>query len=310
MVVNVILTSYVFDVNECLSKIIVLSEPMKLNMVKLLANYPKVKVLFRIILFWIVFVGLFITVSTLYSFFPALNSRAQGLRNGITGTLIAFFVTWIFLKFEKRSFKEFGLFWERNSFFRFIKGILLGTAIFAVIFLSLLQWSPLQVLKNNKGVDIWMLVSYLSIYPLALMEEIAFRSYSFLVLNKVFGLWVSLVISAVAFALYHVAGGWNVYTAFMGPFVWAFVFGLAAVWSKGIAVPTGIHVALNFSQVFVGMKGNSASIWKLSFTKDASKELIARTETIGELFQLLVLVVALIATWFFIRWHHPSCNKE
>jgi hypothetical protein len=50
------------------------------------------------------------------------------------------------------------------------------------------------------------------------------------------------------------------------------------------------------------MKGDSESIWKLSFAKGTSKELITRTENIGELFQLLVLIFALIAIWFFIRY--------
>jgi len=37
-----------------------------------------------------------------------------------------------------------------------------------------------------------------------------------------------------------------------GPGIWALVFGLGAAWSKGIALPTGIHVALNLSQQVVG----------------------------------------------------------
>ena len=33
-----------------------------------------------------------------------------------------------------------------------------------------------------------------------------------------------------------------------GPGIWALVFGLGAAWSKGIALPTDIHEALNLSQ--------------------------------------------------------------
>src|SRR4051812_29726160 len=115
-------------------------------MTKLLANYPKSKVLLRMILFWTVFdVLYFVIFSTLSHFYPLLHSPVQGIRNAITGTLIAFLVTWIFLKFDKQSFRGIGLVWEWDTPFRFIKGILLGTVIFAIIFQILLLCTPLQL---------------------------------------------------------------------------------------------------------------------------------------------------------------------
>lgn len=94
--------------------------------------------------------------------------------------------------------------------------------------------------------------------------------------------------------------GYGLLIAFAGPFVWSFVFGLSAAWSGGIAVPTGIHVALNVLQIFVGMKGGAESIWKLSFPKGTSKELIAQTNQIGMLTQLAILLLAVLLTEYFI----------
>lgn len=88
----------------------------------------------------------------------------------------------------------------------------------------------------------------------------------------------------------------------MGPAIWALVFGLASIWSNGIALPTGIHVALNLIQQLIGMKsGHDESIWVLKFKENTSVESMDHLETIGLITQLLVLVFAILFTEFYIR---------
>ena len=83
---------------------------------------------------------------------------------------------------------------------------------------------------------------------------------------------------------------------------WAFVFGLGAIVSRGIALPTGIHVALNIGQQVFGMQGeNSNAIWILKQPKGSSAEAIARTDQVGLIAQILVLVLAIMATEYYIR---------
>ena len=262
---------------------------------------PKVNTLLIAVLFWVGWVGLFIATLKVFALFPGFNARMQGMKMGIVGLGVALGITWAFGKFRKIPFKEMGLTWQRATIFRFIKGFILGTAIFSIIILSLLKFGSMQLITGTKPINPSLLVSYLAFIPLALMEEIAFRAYSFNILNQAFGLRITQMIVAIAFALYHVAGGHSLFMAFAGPFVWSFVFGLSAVWSGGIAVPTGIHVALNVLQIFVGMKGGAESIWKLSFPEGTSKELIARTGQIGMVSQLAVLIVAVLLTEHFIR---------
>jgi len=266
-----------------------------------LDNYPKVKIFGRVLLFWVAFIGLFLAVSFLYSFFPPIDPRMIGLRHGITGTLVAFIVTGVFLKMEKKSFRDIGLVWEKSTLLKFLLGALAGSALFGIILLLLLKIAGLQLLWNSPTFDYRMLVGYLGLIPLALMEEVAFRSYPFRKLTDTFGLWSAQVIVGIAFALYHLIGGWSLYIAFAGPFVWSFVFGLAAVRSGGIAVSTGIHLMLNVLQVFTGTSAGPNSMWKLSYIHEASKDAIARTETTGLLLQVAVLVTAIAATEYFIR---------
>lgn len=260
---------------------------------------PRINAITRSIFFWVVFLGLLILASQLKSFFPGKWERYI---YGIVGTIAAFIAVWVFLKIEKRSFRDIGLVWERGTAFRFFKGIFIGTVIFIGIIIILLSFTELQIERNSKAFDPWSAFWYLAIIPLALMEEVAFRSYPFLKLNGAFGLRITQIIVAIAFAMYHVAGGWSIAGAFLGPGIWAFVFGLTAVWSGGIAVPTGIHVALNVVQSLIGLKaGNFESIWIMKHKEGLPEDLIAKTDTVGLVTQLIVLVCAVVLTEYFIR---------
>jgi uncharacterized protein len=220
---------------------------------------------------------------------------------GILGSFSALFITWLFLKYEKRSFEEIGLVWESGTGRRFFEGLVIGIAIFWFILLALILLTPLQLKLNTKAVDSSAFVGYLAFLPLSLMEEIGFRSYPFIKLHNRFGLRITQVIVAVVFALYHVAGGQSVPGSFLGPGVYAFVFGLAAVWSRGIAMPFGIHVALNVLQPLTGMRGEVGSVWILSYKDGVASDQMASPDTIGLAMQLIVLVSALLLTEVYIR---------
>jgi len=262
-------------------------------------NYPRVSSITRSILFWIIFLGLLVGSSYLFvNLFPPVWSR---FAYGIFGTLSAIFTTWMFIKIEKKSFKDIGLVWERGTIFRFFKGILIGTIIFILILFILLNFTELQLQKNTKTVSPWNFLGYLVFVPLALMEEVAFRSYPFLKLNKAWGLRITQIFVAIAFALYHILNGWSAYSSFAGPFVWAFVFGLAAIWSGGIAMPTGIHIALNVIQPLIGIKGSLPAIWTLDYKEGTTADQIAKAENFQIGTQLVVLIGAVALTELFIR---------
>jgi uncharacterized protein len=255
--------------------------------------------LIRSILFLATFIFLlFLSSSSLGQLFPAKWERFV---YGTLGTISALLATWLFLKTEKKSFSKIGLVWEPATIIRFFKGFLIGTVIFIIIIILLLGFTELQLEKDHSPRNTWAAFWYLSIIPLALMEEIAFRAYPFLKLNKAFGLRVTQIIIAISFALYHIIGGWNVQSAFLGPGIWAFVFGLSAAWSGGIAVPTGIHVALNVLQPLVGMKsGSYESIWILKYKEGTAENLIARADNIGLAIQLLIFICAVVLTEYYI----------
>lgn len=220
---------------------------------------------------------------------------------GVFGTLSALFLTWLFLIFEKRSFKDIGLVWQSGTIIRFLLGLFIGSAIFGVILLALIFLTPLQIQRNPQPLEATALVGYLAFFPLSLMEEIGFRAYPFRMLHGRFGFWAAQLIVAVVFALYHVAGGQSVSGSFLGPGIYAFVFGLAATWSGGIAMPFGIHLSLNVLQPLTGMRGAAGAVWTLSQTESAIKGQMASPDTIGMVMQIMVLVVALMLTQYYVR---------
>lgn len=247
--------------------------------------------------FWIIFILLLVVSGFLSnSFLPARMSK---FGYGILGSFVAMFVTWFFLKLGKKSFRDIGLVWESKTLFRFLLGMLIGSLIFGVIILALIIFSNVTFNLNPESFGIAMLIPYLVFIPLALMEEIGFRAYTFVNLNKSVGLILTQVVVAIAFALYHIAYGWTFETAFMGTFVWAWVFGLGAAWSGGIALPTGLHVAVNVLQGLTGLKPGNNSIWIVSFDVAAQETILAGADRVGLIMQGLILVTAIMLTVFY-----------
>lgn len=254
----------------------------------------------KVIGYWVLFLlFLFIAGTYIASMFPASWERHV---YGITGTIGAFAAVWILLKMEKKSFGDYGLSWQPDTITRFVKGIITGIAAFGLIMVILLLFTGLKLSQNTVSWQPAMLLGYLAIIPLALMEEVAFRSFSFVKLDEVFGLRATQLITAVAFALYHIIQGWNWQIAFLGPGIWALVFGLSAARTKGIAMPTGIHVALNLMQTLFGMKEKTnAEIWRVHLPANASAAAAEQVQNWGIITQALILVIVVLLTEFFIR---------
>jgi membrane protease YdiL (CAAX protease family) len=132
------------------------------------------------------------------------------------------------------------------------------------------------------------------------MEELAFRAYPFITLNKTTGLRVTQIIVAIMFALYHFAGGQSLSSSFFGPGIWAFIFGLAAIISGGISLPTGLHFAANFVLIVFGQKKDFESIWTLQYQSNVNPENL-NTETVGNTIQLILFILTIVMMEWYIR---------
>lgn len=269
-------------------------------------KYPKQVAITKAISFWIIFI-LLLVVAGLFIHL-VLPAKWERYAYGTLGTFAAFIATIIVLKIEKNFFANYELKWEASTIANLLKGIIIGALCFGVMMLILTSFTTLSIEKSNKTVTINALLGLGYILPMAFMEEVAFRAYPFLKLKKAFGLRIAQLLVAVAFAIYHIVQGWNIEISFLGPGIWAFVFGLGAVWSKGIALPTGIHIAINFLQEVLGMKGNNDHCIFIMTQKSNAPADFVRTEIIGVAVQILVLVATILLTEWLIRKNKIATN--
>lgn len=249
--------------------------------------------LLKAILFWILFYVLFIASTSQSG--AVFSNHVHRFVSGIAGTAIVLIITWLFIKSENKTLADYGLVLGKTTFIKFFRGLAIGIiAITPIIILSVL-FAGLEIQRNPEGYNLWTPIMYLAIVPAAFMEEIAYRAYPFIKLNKAFGLRITQLIVLIAFALHHIPLGWGLLGAFTGQGVWALIFGIAAVRSKGIALPTGIHVGTNLVQSIMGMNKGVDSFW-LASQNDNTNNLIAQL-----VIRFLVLLVGLFLTEYYIR---------
>jgi membrane protease YdiL (CAAX protease family) len=208
--------------------------------------------------------------------------------------IVTFGLTILFVHREGLRLSDVGVVPGRRTIPRLCIGFSIG------IFLALLQpalvllFGHLKLVINPK-LTFGYVISHLLLYFLvACREELAFRGYPLRSLNYVMGSWKAQLIIAVIFSLEHVIGGMTWVQAFLGSGVGAVLFGVAALKTKGIAMPMGIHAAWNFGQWCVGFK-NEPGIWQAITEKGYE----VKVEQAGLICYLLVMGLAILAFYYY-----------
>lgn len=219
-----------------------------------------------------------------------------GLFTGAVTSLGTLVLTVIFVRWEGLRLADVGARTSRKSPLRFVVGFLVGLILVA-LHVSIegiaghIRW------VRSEGVDSLDIAASLIVYVLlACREELAFHGYPLRRLNSLFGLWLSQFIIALVFAAEHVAGGWTWEQALFGAGVGSLLFGMAAIATKGLAVPIGLHAAWNFGDWLHGGK-NSGGVWHPVGT-EANHDLADRAAMIG---YVVIMVSATLAFWWLHR---------
>jgi membrane protease YdiL (CAAX protease family) len=219
----------------------------------------------------------------------------KDLFTGLAAGGCVYALTVIFVRMDRIGLRQVGAVVDRRSFLRFLFGSGLGISTVAV-------WA---LLSEGAGHVRWVrqphvtapdiLLVFIAYVALAGREELAFRGYPLRRLDERFGRIVAAVTIAVLFALEHRLGGMSWTDALIGAGTGSIVFSLAALVTRGLAVPVGIHAAWNFGQWALGLRG-SAGIWVAAGPKDHVAYLI------GMIIYIIVMTgVAVGLLW----WEHP-----
>jgi membrane protease YdiL (CAAX protease family) len=224
---------------------------------------------------------------------------------GILAAIAVFILTLVFAQWEKLKLTDIGVIPTKQTFPRFIYGFGIG------LFLAIIQGLLVVAFSSSKLVYAPQ-TSYLSILLtlflyliLAVREELAFRGYALRSLTYAIGSWKAQLIIAAIFSLEHWVGGYTFKQAFLGAGIGAVLFGIAAIKSKGIALPIGIHAAWNFGQWSIGFK-NEPGIWQAIVEKGHELEF----ENVNFAFYLLVMILAIASFYFYKRKTSTAHNSS
>ena len=232
------------------------------------------------------------TISGLVKNFP--SEWNQHLLLVIT-IVITYGLTVLFTRWEKLPLKKTGVVANKATAKKVAIGFgigLLMTMLQPIIVLLLGHYK----MTFNPSVSAYPIFFYFILYVLvAVREELAFRGYPLFSLNYSFNLLTAQLIILILFSLEHIAGGMTWIQAFLGVGTGALLFGFAAIKTKGIALPIGLHIAWNFGQWCFGFK-KEPGIFQ-GFTDKGFESVTERNSWIG---YLLIMAIA-IAIFIFYK---------
>jgi uncharacterized protein len=214
----------------------------------------------------IVRVLLFLTACAVVLAFAApIAQRVAGaqfeLFLGTVTSIATFAMTAIFVRWEGLRLADVGAEPSRGSLARLLLGFLIGLAIISAWAVVSLAAGQVHWVRANDLDSGSIAIALLAYVALACREELAFRGYPLRVLNRRFGLWPAQLFIAFMFALEHRLAGATWTDAFLGSGVGSLLFGMAAIATRGLAMPIGIHAAWNLGHWALGLKG-SPGIWR------------------------------------------------
>ena len=258
----------------------------------------QIKAVFKASLFCIVFTGLFIILSFTKSTIP---DKFERIAHGIIGTITAILATYLFLKFDKKSFADIGLKFNKTTLTKFFLGVTIGVGIMGLGAISVIYFSNLKIELNKNSSILNFLFWTFPLIPLAFLEEVGFRAYPLTKLKDKIGIRNSILITSILFALYHLANGWTIQNSFLGAGVWGIIYGLAAIYSNGISMPTGMHYAANLTTAAFGISNTSFNIFVLKQKNGLTLENYQSSQLTVLIPQISFLLFGIICMELYLR---------
>lgn len=254
----------------------------------------------RVLLFFLLCAFLLALSAPLYSKLPGQLSQ---IALGSTTTAATFLVTWLFLLWDKLRLRDVGAAPDLQSISRAIVGFALGLLLVGIQTYLVRLGGHVHWVRTPVVGFAPVSMAFVAYITLASREELAFRGYPLRRLDSCFGAWPAQCIVAFVFAIEHVAGGMTWTNAFLGVFVGSLLFGIAALVTRGLAVPIGLHAAWNFGQWTLGEK-ETTGLWRPIVEPGYA----LHVDHIGMLSYLVVFCSAIAALWLFGRFRSRSNN--
>lgn len=182
--------------------------------------------------------------------------------------LFGIFILFFCIKLvEKRSFVYYG-FSVKGHTADFLKGCGLGLIVVLIGSLIIILFDT-DVFEVSYDIKInYILISFISLFCAALLEEIFFRGYMLGSLRRVFSMRTSIIISSLLFTVCHLLNLDISLLSILNIFLAGIVLGILYFSTNNIWLATGFHWLWNFTQTVLGfdLSGqNYPSVFTLRF---------------------------------------------
>ncbi|KMQ58883.1 hypothetical protein ACM40_18105 [Chryseobacterium sp. BLS98] len=248
----------------------------------------KVQAFAKVLLFYVCTIIILISAS---QFTKELSKPKGDLLSIFIAVLATFFLTFLFVKWDKIKLSDIGLKPGILTLKRLFSGFIIGLLLAVLQALIVMAFGHLKLIMTsgfNWGTIVFSLFFYLLI---AVREELVFRSYLLRTLDHKFKATFALSVMIILFILEHIVSGMSWKMAIVGSGLGGLLFGVAALKTKGIALPIGLHTAWNFGQWMTGFK-NQSGIWNAVVDKGYE----IQTENVG----LAAFVLLMVSTTYIL----------
>jgi hypothetical protein len=216
---------------------------------------------------------------------------------GAVSSALTFLLTWTFTRWDGGPLTEVGAAITSHSPLRFFTGFVIGMAVLATQVAFLLVDGHVRWVVGPRLPFGTVVIAFCGFVLLALREELAFRGYPFFRLNSVWGMLPAFLCMILIFGLEHFAAGWTLGRA-LGTIGGAVLFGVAALATRGLAVPIGLHAAFNFGQWALGLKEAPGVLQPL-----VDVGYVPHTEAIGYAGYFTGMFLTAAGLWFLCKPH-------
>ncbi len=243
--------------------------------------------------FWVAAIAIFVGTGMLRGAAPP---RYGALLWGTLSTIGVVGLTTVFLRREKRGTDSAGMRFSSGSLPRFGTGAVLGLVLYALQIAVIGSIAgPLRLVPTgtHAGAIALAVTTYVA---LATMEEVGFCGYPLRRLEERFGVLPGIATSAIAFGILHLIYGWSAWMALAGATSGGMLFGAAALATRGLAVPVGLHASWNVASWTVGEK-DGAGVWRI--VRSGDPELVTR---VGNWTYLLMMAIGTAAFALYARY--------
>jgi membrane protease YdiL (CAAX protease family) len=254
---------------------------------------------FRVLLFYVssLIVLMFTSGLTKSLPKPIADLVSVGAAVLLTAGLVLLFTRW-----SKCRLSDVGLMPGKSTGLRFLLGFLAGFVLAILQAVAVAGSGHHLKLSFVPGFTPSSILAPLTLYFLvACREELVFRSYTLRTLDRTFSSAIAVTVMVIIFVVEHIVAGMPVGMAIIGVGLGGILFSTAALKTKGLSLPLGLHFAWNFGQWIVGFKDTPGI-----FNAVVDKGYEAQTERLSLTIYILLMLLAITA----VVWIYRQPNKR